>query len=361
MSVVRPPGVPITVPPRAPNGGASKVGPPSPDIPRPLGLFPDRPGPRLHTAVVRELRVRHYAFKTERAYVHWIGRFVRFHCRRHPLLMAEAEVNAFLTHLAVRRHVAASTQNQALAALLVLDRCVLKRPLGAFGEVVRARRPHRLPTVLTREEVRAVLAGMDGVPRLIALLLYGSGLRVAEGLRLRVKDLEFGLNQVVVREGKGDKDRRTMLPAAARDGLVAHLARVKRLHDRDLAKGLGRVPLPGAFARKHPAGSAAWAWQWVFPSARLAADPRTGRVVRWHAHDTTFGKSLSAAVRRAGLAKRVTSHAFRHSFATHLIEDGYDIRTVQELLGHRDVKTTMVYTHVLNRGGRGVRSPLDGL
>jgi integron integrase len=325
----------------------------------PLGLFPDRPQPRLYDRVVEVLRVRHYSRRTEDAYVGWIRRFIRFHGGRHPRLLAEAEVTAFLSHLAVEGDVAASTQNQALSALLFLYQQVLEVKLAWLDEVVRARRPQRLPVVLSREEVRGVLAGLEGTYRLIGSLLYGSGLRLLECLRLRVKDVDFALGQIVVREGKGDKDRRTMLPAAVVPDLRSHLARVGVLHQQDLAKGLGAVLLPHALGRKLPSASTDWCWQYVFPSATISRDPRSGHRGRHHAHEASVSRAITAAVRKSGIAKRATSHTFRHSFATHLLEDGYDIRTVQELLGHASVETTMIYTHVLNKGGRGVTSPLD--
>jgi integron integrase len=273
--------------------------------------------------------------------------------------MREAEVNAFLTHLAVDRNVSASTQNQALAALLFLYEHVLDRPLDRVEGVVRANRPKRLPVVLTREEVKRVIDQLDGTYRLIGRLLYGSGLRLLECLRLRVKDLDFAMNQLTVREGKGNKDRVTVLPRAVQPELLDHLARVRTLHDRDLARGFGRVYLPHALERKLPAAAADRVWQYVFPSANLSVDPRSGVRRRHHAHEAAVSRAITAAVRQSGIAKRATSHSFRHSFATHLLQDGYDIRTVQELLGHEDVATTMIYTHVLNQGAAAVRSPLD--
>ena len=275
--------------------------------------------------------------------------------------MGEPEVNEFLTHLAVDERVAASTQNQALAALLFLYERVLRRPLGRIEGVVRARRPRRLPVVLTRPEVRAVLDGLDGTPRLMCMLLYGSGLRLLECLRLRVKDVDFQRNEITVRDGKGAKDRVTMLPAAAREELLAHLEKVQRQHARDLARGLGRAPLPDALARKYPGADRQWAWQWVFPASSHYIDRHTRVRHRHHLHESVVQRAVKEAVRRAEVAKPASCHTFRHSFATHLLEDGYDIRTVQELLGHKDVKTTMIYAHVLNRGGKGVRSPMDGM
>jgi integron integrase len=264
-----------------------------------------------------------------------------------------------LTYLAVQRHVAASTQNQAFAALLFLYKEVLKVELGRLEGIVRAKRPKRIPVVLTKPEVRQVLTQLRDTYLLMAELLYGSGMRLIECLRLRVKDLDFQQNEITVREGKGNKDRRTMLPETLKPKLLQHLERVRFLHQKDLALGFGRVQLPFALDRKLPAAAGEWIWQFVFPSAVLSVDPRTGIKRRHHAHEGAVGREISAAVKRSGIAKRATSHSFRHSFATHLLEAGYDIRTVQELLGHEDVSTTMIYTHVLNKGGRGVKSPLD--
>jgi integron integrase len=273
--------------------------------------------------------------------------------------MGTAEINGFLSHLAVEGHVSASTQNQAFSAVLFLYQKVLEGDPGRISGVIRAKRPQRLPVVLTREEVRKVIDQFEGTYRLMALLLYGAGLRLLECLRLRVKDIDWERGEILVRHGKGGKDRRTMLPAAVRRRLAEHLRRVKVLYQRDLARGLGEVALPDALDRKLPAASREWVWQYVFPSATVSTDPRGGARRRHHAHEGTVIRAVREAVRRSGITKRATSHSFRHSFATHLIEDGYDIRTVQELLGHADVSTTMVYTHVLNKGGRGVTSPLD--
>jgi integron integrase len=322
------------------------------------GPAPPQP-PRLLDRVRAACRVRHYSIRTEDCYADWVKRFVLFHGKRHPLEMGAAEINQFLTHLAVVGHVSASTQNQAFSALLFLYQKVLAVDPGVIVGVVRANRPKRLPVVLSRDEVRRVLAELTGTYRLIGLLLYGSGLRLIECLRLRVQDVDFALGQVVVRHGKGGKDRRTVFPAAVRDELPAHLDRVRALHQRDLARGYGRVFLPDALDRKLPAAAAEWRWQYVFPAAVLSTDPRSGARRRHHAHEAAVSRAITAAARASGVGKRATAHSFRHSFATHLLEDGYDIRTVQELLGHADVRTTMIYTHVLNRGGRGVRSPLD--
>ncbi len=327
----------------------------------PLGSFPGRATARLYDSLVQALRVRHYSRRTEEAYIHWIGRFIRFHQRRHPRQLAETDVNHFLTHLAVKEHVAASTQNQALSAILFLYEHVLKHPLDRIAGVVRARRPKRLPVVLTAEEVSRVMAHLSGDKWLIAMMLYGGGLRLLEALRLRVKDLDFERREITIREGKGDKDRVTMLPKAVIRPLQKHLERVRAIHQQDLADGYGRVELPHALARKYPNANREWCWQFVFPQERRWRNAKTGEQGRHHSDESLFSRSLTAAVRKAGLTKHVTSHTFRHSFATHLLADGYDIRTVQELLGHSDVRTTMIYTHVLNRGGRGVRSPADRL
>ena len=327
----------------------------------PLGLFPDKPAPRLYDSMVEVLRVRHYSHRTEDAYVQWIRRFVEFHDRRHPRELDESDVNRFLTSLAVNEHVAASTQNQALSAILFLYEYVLGQPLDRIEGVVRARRPKRLPVVLTVDEVSRVMVQLTGDKWLVAMLLYGGGLRLLESLRLRVKDLDFDRGEITVREGKGDKDRLTTMPRAVVHRLREHLRRVQVMHVQDVADGYGRVELPHALARKFPNANREWAWQFVFPQAHRWVNARTGEQGRHHIHESLVQKAIKQAVRQAGLTKRVTSHTFRHSFATHLLADGYDIRTVQELLGHKDVRTTMVYTHVLNRGGRGVRSPADAL
>ena len=329
--------------------------------PKPLGLFQGEATPRLYDHLIGVLRVRHYSRRTEEACVHWIRRFIEFHQHQHPRQLAESEVNGFLTHLAVKEHVAASTQNQALSAVLFLYEHVLEQPLDRIEGVVRARRPKRLPVVLTVDEVSRVMAHLSGEKWLIAMLLYGGGLRLLEALRLRVKDLDFERGEITVREGKGDKDRVTMLPQAVIAPLQEYLRRVQTIHEQDLADGYGRVELPHALARKYPNANREWRWQFVFPQERRWVNARSGEQGRHHVHESLVQKAVLQAVREAKLTKRVTSHTFRHSFATHLLAEGYDIRTVQELLGHKDVRTTMVYTHVLNRGGRGVRSPADGL
>jgi integron integrase len=311
-------------------------------------------------AVRLELRTRHYSRRTEQAYIAWIRRYVRHYRGRHPRELDEPEVRAYLVHLAVERKVSASTQSQALAAIQFLYRDVLRRPIGFVTGVPRAKRRERLPVVLTRTEVRALIEQLNGARRIMALLLYGAGLRLNECLSLRVKDLDFGMRQIVVRGGKGDKDRVTMLPASVEAALREQLEKVRALHARDVAAGGGDVELPGALARQLPEASRDWGWQWVFPAATRYRNPETGTMCRHHAHESVLQRAVHEAGLRALLTKRATCHGLRHSFATHLLEDGYDIRTVQELLGHKDVSTTMIYTHVLNRGGRGVRSPADG-
>jgi integron integrase len=339
---------------------------------------------------VREaIRLKHYSIRTEEAYVNWVKRFILFHNKRHPREMGLPEIEAFLscyhdlvsrsnfllkkhlsleegvmitrnlTHLAVDLKVAASTQNQALSAILFLYREVLHKELEGPIEAIRARRPKRLPTVLTREEVSRLMSCLSGTYKLMAKLLYGSGLRLMECVRLRVKDLDFANRAIIVRDAKGMKDRVTVLPESLVQPLQEHLQGVKRLHEEDLAQGYGSVYLPYALARKYPNADKEWIWQYVFPSKRLSVDPRTGIVRRHHISESSLQKAVREAARRAGIDKRVTCHTLRHSFATHLLQNGYDIRTVQELLGHKDVRTTMIYTHVLQRGGLAVRSPLD--
>ena len=318
-----------------------------------------QPTPKRLLDQVRDaLRLKHYSYRTEQAYVGWITRYVLFHSKRHPNEMGAPEVEAFLTHLAVEEHVAASTQNQAFSALLFLYREVLHKDLGPV-DALRAKRPKRLPTVLTQEETRRLLGQLSGTYGLMAKLLYGSGLRLMECLRLRIKDLEFERRAIVVRDGKGEQDRVTILPDSLIATLQEHLLRVKRLHEEDLARGSGAVYLPDALERKYPNANREWGWQYVFPSDRLSVDPRSRAVRRHHLDESGLQKAVRQAARRAGIVKPVGPHTLRHCFATHLLENHYDIRTVQELLGHKDVKTTMIYTHVLNRGGLAVRSPLD--
>jgi integron integrase len=315
--------------------------------------------PKLLDVVRAVIRSKHYSRRTEETYIDWITRYVRFHKMQHPRELGSADITAFLTHLAVDLDVAAATQNQARSALLFLYREVLGLAIDTPQNVVAAKMPRRLPTVLTREEVRAVLGLMSGDHRLMAQLLYGSGLRLMECLRLRVKDLDFAQHQLTVRDGKGMHDRVTMLPDALTAPLQLHLQLVRRMFDEDVEHGYGTVYLPFALERKYQNANREWGWQYVFPADRLSTDPRGGQVRRHHRDERGLQSAVRAAVQAAKIAKPASCHTFRHSFATHLLENGYDIRTVQELLGHADVKTTMIYTHVLNRGGRGVRSPLD--
>ena len=314
---------------------------------------------RLLDQVRDAIRLKHYSIRTEQAYVNWIKRYIFFHNLEHPRDMGIPEIEAFLTHLAVDKNVAASTQNQAFAALLFLYREVLKIDLEGPIDSIRAKKPQRLPTVMTREEVMAVITAMSGTFQLIAKLLYGSGLRLIECLRLRVKDIDFAQHQIIVRDGKGMKDRVTMLPDTLVEPLREHLQRVKMLHQQDLAEGYGAVYLPAALERKYPHANREWIWQYVFPAAKRSKDPRSDVIRRHHLGTSAIQNAVRKAAKLAGINKHVTPHTFRHSFATHLLEAGYDIRTVQELLGHKNVKTTMIYTHVLNKGPLAVRSPLD--
>jgi len=317
--------------------------------------------PKLLVQVRQAVRLRHYSPRTEESYVGWIRRYIRFHGMRHPRELGASEVTRFLTALAERGRLSASSQAQALSALLFLYRDVLRCELDPVGEIARAKQPVRLPVVLDREEVRLLLGRLVGLPRLAALLMYGSGLRLLEALQLRVKDLDFATGEIIVRRAKGGKDRVTMLPGAAIPVLKAHLEEVRRMHQHDLGAGGGAAPLPGAYERKSPGAAKQWGWQFVFPARRRYQDAARSGWRRHHLHESVVQRAVKEAVARAGLTKRITCHSLRHSFATHLLQDGYDIRTVQELLGHRDVATTMIYTHVLNRGGLGVRSPADRL
>jgi integron integrase len=317
--------------------------------------------PRLLDQVRYRCRAKHFSIRTESCYVDWIRRFILYRGKRHPAKMSAPEVEAFLTHLAVDRNVAASTQNQALAAILFLYREVLGIELPWLEGVTRAKRPPRLPVVLSEMEVQRLLAQLDGTPLLIASLLYGSGLRLMEALRLRVKDVDFERTGITVRSGKGGKDRRTVLPERLIPALQAQLQKVKAIHEQDLLDHLAPVYLPHALERKYPNAGREFAWQYLFPAHKPAVDPRTGIRRRHHVHEKGFQRMMKAAVKKAEINKPASSHTLRHSFATHLLERGYDIRTVQELLGHKDVRTTQIYTHVLNRGGRGVLSPLDGV
>lgn len=316
---------------------------------------------RLMERLRNRLRTRHYSPKTEKAYCYWVRQFVLFHDRRHPEAMGEPEIASFLTHLATVRRVSASTQNQALQSILFLYRHVLSRRVGFVEGIEAARRPRRLPDVLSQGEVKCVLASMRGVPRLCATLMYGSGLRVSECLSLRVKDVDFDRREILVRSGKGDKDRRVPLPATAVPAMRVHLERTRKRFERDLATGVLGALLPAGLSRKFPNAEREWIWQYVFPATRPYREAATGIRRRHHLHETVLQRAMSGAARATRIPKRVTCHALRHSFATHLLEGGADIRTIQELLGHSDLRATMVYTHVLNRGGLGVRSPADAL
>lgn len=315
--------------------------------------------PRLLNQIRQTMRARHYSFSTEKSYIHWIRRYILFHGKRHPINMGEKEIIQFLSHLAIKKRISVSTQNQAFNALLFLYREVLRIDLQKMDGIVRPKRPMRLPVVLTPNEVAAILLNLHGIHWLIASLLYGSGLRLMECLRLRVKDVDFERNEITVRDGKGKKDRITMLPAKIKTPLAEHLRRIRNQHAQDLTKGNGSVELPYAIAKKYPGASKEWGWQWVFPATRFYYHQDSHQRRRHHYHQSAIQRAVKDAVRRAGITKPASCHTLRHSFATHLLESGYDIRTIQELLGHSDVSTTMIYTHVLNRGTRGVRSPID--
>ena len=315
--------------------------------------------PRLLDRVRREIRARNYSRSTQKSYVSWIRRFILFHGKKHPAEMGKVEITQFLTSLANERNVSASTQNQAFAALLFLYRCVLEQDVGLLQGIVRAKQPIRLPVVLSRREVDAILAQLQGTVWLMSSLMYGSGLRLMECCRLRVKDVDLVRREITVRDGKGRKDRVTVIPQCLVKPLEAHLRKVRHQHEQDVRRGAGYVELPYALARKYPNAAREWPWQWVFPATRTYVDPETGNRRRHHLHQSVVQRDFKIAVRLARITKPVTCHTLRHAFATHLLATGYDIRTVQELLGHEDVSTTMIYTHVLNRGGRGVVSPLD--
>jgi len=315
--------------------------------------------PRLLDQVRDRIQTLHYSIRTEQSYISWIKRFIIYHNKRHPKEMGRLQIEAFLTYLAVKRKVSASTQNQALNAILFLYRQVLFIDLPWLEDVTRAKKPVRLPVVLSVSEVGDILASLDGVKCLVAQLLYGTGMRLMECLRLRVKDIDFERKEILIRQGKGGKDRVTVLPDKVSDTLAMHLERVKRLHSQDLSDGLGCVYLPYALEKKYKNACRQWCWQYVFPSSITGKDPRSHRIARHHMHAQTIQRAIKLAVRKSKINKPASTHTLRHSFATHLLENGYDIRTVQELLGHKDVSTTMIYTHVLNKGGRGVKSPLD--
>jgi integron integrase len=317
--------------------------------------------PKLIDQVRHYLRVRHYAIKTEKTYVAWIKRYIYYHGKRHPKDMGVREIEAFLTHLAVNLNVAASTQNQAFNALLFLYKHILRREIKEPINAFRAKRPTLVPTVLTTDETGRLLSAMQGTQQLMAKLIYGSGLRLMECVRLRVKDLDFGLSQVVVRNGKGFKDRVTILPENLQTLMKTQLEYARRLHENDLNNGFGTVHLPYALARKYPNAQKEWIWKFVFPSRTLSIDPRSGKKRRHHLHESSVQKAVRKAAKTVGILKHVTCHTLRHSFATHLLQQGYDIRTIQDLLGHKDVSTTMIYTHVIKKGGMAVRSPVDSL
>jgi len=318
------------------------------------------PSKKLLEQVRDALRTKHYSYRTEQSYMEWIKRYIMFHGKRHPKDMGAAEVQAYITYLATERQVAASTQNQALSAILFLYHYVLQVDLALPANIVRAERPKRLPTVLTHQEAMLVIGKMSGVTQLMAKLLYGSGLRIMECLRLRLKDIDFGSHQLIIRDGKGEQDRVTLLPDSIVSELQMHLDLVRVIHQRDLKEGYGKVFLPYALERKYPNASKEFIWQYVFPASVRSIDPGSKRTRRHHLDPTVLQKAVRQAAQSAGINKPVSPHTFRHSFATHLLQNGYDIRTVQELLGHKDVKTTMIYTHVLQRGGLAVKSPLDG-
>jgi len=330
----------------------------TPTPPPPPSRSGERP-PRLLDELRRQIRLRHYSYRTEQAYVGWVRRYILFHNKRHPLQLGAAEVESFLSHLASVRNVASATQAQAMSAVLFLYKAVLKVDLPWLENVVRATHPRRLPVVLTQAEARSVIGNLRDVPWLVVSLLYGSGLRVLEALRLRVKDIEFPIRQLTVRDGKGGKDRVTILPESLVAPLTVHLARVRELHELAMAQGYGGVELPYALQRKYPRAHLEWGWQYVFPAATASVDPRSGVRRRLHLSEESIQRAVRSSVHRAGLIKPASPHTFRHSFATHLLEAGYDIRTVQELLGHKDVSTTQIYTHVMQKGANAVRSPLD--
>ena len=317
-------------------------------------------GKKILDQVSDAIRLKHYSYRTEQTYKEWIKRYILFHKKRHPAEMGAPEIQAFLSHLATEKNIAASTQNQALSAILFLYRYVLLQPLDIPANLVRAEKSKTLPTVLTHAEAMNVIRELKGPPQLMTKILYGGGLRLMECLRLRVKDIDFGNLQIIVRDGKGEDDRSTVLPGSLISELQLHLRQVQLLHEKDIKAGYGEVYLPTALARKYPNAAREWKWQYLFPALSLSTDPVSKKTMRHHADPSVLQKAVRQAAKAAGIDKVVSPHTFRHSFATHLLQNGYDIRTVQELLGHKDVKTTMIYTHVLNRGGLAVKSPLDG-
>ncbi|MDP2647213.1 MAG: integron integrase [Desulfobacterales bacterium] len=318
-------------------------------------------GSNLLGQVQNRIRCKHYSIRTEQAYVEWIKKFILYHGKRHPSEMGEKEISAFLTYLAVKKNVSASTQNQALSAVVFLYREVIQKELGEFKDLIRAKRPAKLPVVFSKKEVKNILIQLEGKDWLMGQLLYGAGLRVMECVRLRVKDVDFDYKQIVIRDGKGKVDRITLLPIIIIDNLKLHLEKVKLIHNRDLKEGFGAVYMPYALERKYPSANRSWAWQYAFPASHRSIDPRAGIERRHHISEAVIQRAIKTAIRNADISKAGSCHTLRHSFATHLLESGYDIRTVQELLGHKDVSTTMIYTHVLNRGGKGVQSPGDTL
>lgn len=314
---------------------------------------------KLINQLITTIRAKHYSIRTEQAYVSWVNRFIYFHRKIHPLNLGEPEISTFLNYLAVTRKVSASTQNQALSAILFLYKHVLKKDLQHLDDLIHAKRPQKLPVVFSRDEVRSILMQLEGVKWLMAALLYGSGMRLMECVRLRVKDVDFHYKQIVIRDGKGQKDRLTVLPDKITPSLEKHLKKVKFLHNKDIKDGYGQVYLPFALARKYPNANSEFGWQYVFPARKPDRDPRSGNIYRHHVDPSILQKAIKQSIRDAGIIKPGSCHSLRHSFATHLLENGYDIRTVQELLGHKDVRTTMIYTHVLQRGSKGVKSPID--
>ena len=314
---------------------------------------------KLLDMVINQIRLKHYSIRTEESYVSWIKRFILFHNKQHPKKMGEEEVERFLSHLAVNRKVSASTQNQALSAILFLYKNVLKKELKFIKNTVSAKRHRHIPVVFTREEIEKIFTHLKGTPWLVANLLYGSGLRLMESIRLRIQDINFDYNQIIVRSGKGEKDRKTILPLSLKSSLKMQLEKVKIIHAEDIRDGFCDVFLPYALSKKYQNASKEFGWQWVFPSSRRSIDPRTGIERRHHINETVIQRAVKNAIHEASINKNGSCHTFRHSFATHLLENGYDIRTIQKLLGHKDVRTTMIYTHVINRGNLGVKSPLD--
>lgn len=321
----------------------------------------NRQKPKLLDQVRHVIRTKHYSIRTEQAYTDWIKRYIIYHKKRHPLEMGELEISQFLTYLAVNQRVAASTQNQALCGIVFLYKHVLKKDLGDFENIIWAKKPTRLPVVFTQEEAKAVLGQLKGTKWLMGMLLYGAGLRLIECLSLRVKDIDFGYNQIIIRDGKGEKDRETMLPKIIKEALKVHLEKAQKIHKQDLKSGFGTVYLPYALDRKYRNANKEWKWKYIFPASQLSIDPRSSVKQRHHLNESVLQKSVKVAIRKAGITKHASCHTFRHSFATHLLLSGYDIRTVQELLGHKDIRTTMIYLHVIKQGGMGVISPADRL